>query len=182
VRLAVGACRGRLVRQLLIENLMVAIAGGAAGLMLARWTAGMLTLFVPPTPYPIRVRRVAEPASSSASPSALTALTAVVSGLLPALRGSRSDVAVALKASAPASIGGGPRAAAPVRWSSPQVALSLLLLVCAALFLRSLTHAQTMDTGYSARRGSSAQSTCWPAATTSRARARRVLSAGAGAV
>src|SRR4029078_5453602 len=95
-----------LVRQLLIENLMVAIAGGAAGLMLARWTAGLLTLFVTPTPYPI-----AFGASLSARvvgfALALTALTAIVSGLLPALRGSRSDVAVALKASAPASIGGG---------------------------------------------------------------------------
>jgi len=151
VRLAVGASRGRLVRQLLIENLMVAIAGGAAGLILARWTAGMLTLFVPPTPYPIAF-------GASLSPRvvgfalALTALTAVVSGLLPALRGSRSDVAVALKASAPASIGGG-RARLRQSLVVAQVALSLLLLVCAALFLRSLTHAQTMDTGYSARQG-----------------------------
>jgi predicted permease len=151
VRLAVGASRGRLVRQLLIENLMVAIAGGAAGLLLARWTSGMLTLFVPPTPYPIAFDAALNGRVIAFS-LALTLFTAIVSGLLPALRGSRSDVAVALKASAPASLGGG-RGRLRQALVVAQVALSLLLLVCAALFLRSLARAETMDTGYSARQG-----------------------------
>jgi macrolide transport system ATP-binding/permease protein len=151
VRLAVGASRGRVVRQLLIENLMVAVAGGAAALLIARWTAGMLVLFVPPTPYPIGFH-----ASLSlrvvAFSVALTVVTALVSGLLPALRGSRSDVAVALKDAAPANIGGG-RARLRQGLVVAQVALSLLLLVGAALFLRSLSRAESMDVGYSARQG-----------------------------
>ena len=53
VRLAVGASRARVVRQLLVENLLVAATGGIAGLLMARWTSGLLRLFVPPTPYPI---------------------------------------------------------------------------------------------------------------------------------
>jgi predicted permease len=151
VRLAVGASRGRVIRQLLLENLLVAAAGGVAGLLLARWTSGLLRLFVPPTPYPIAFDPGLGPRVMLFA-GALTALTAIVSGLLPALRGSRADVAVALKASAPASVGGARGRLRQVLVVS-QVALSLLLLVCAALFLRSLGRARTMDTGYSARQG-----------------------------
>ena len=151
VRLAVGASRGRVVRQLLVENLLVAMAGGLVGLLMARWTSGLLRLFVPPTPYPIAF-------DASMSPRvigfalALTTVTAIVSGLLPALRGSRADVAVALKASAPATLGAG-RARLRQALVVSQIALSMLLLVCAALFVRSLDKAQSMDTGYSARQG-----------------------------
>lgn len=151
IRLAVGASRGRVVRQLLVENLLVAAAGGAAGLLMARWTSGLLRLFVPPTPYPITF----DASLSSAVVGfavALTAITAIVSGLLPALRGSRADVAVALKASAPTTSGGG-RARLRQALVVSQIALSMLLLVCAALFVRSLTNAQSMDTGYSTRQG-----------------------------
>jgi predicted permease len=151
VRLAVGASRGRLVRQLLIENLMVAAAGGAAALLIARWTSGMLALFVPPTPYPIGFHASLSLRVVGFS-IALTAVTAIVSGLLPALRGSQSDVAVALKEAAPASVGGG-RGRLRQGLVVAQVALSLLLLVGAALFLRSLARAQSMDVGYSARQG-----------------------------
>src|SRR5262245_29226699 len=143
VRLAVGASRGRLVRQLLVENLMIAAAGGAAGLALAWWTSGLLRLFVPPTPYPVGFHATLSLRVVGFS-IALTLVTAVVSGLLPALRGSRSDLTVALKASAPASVGGG-RATLRQALVVSQVALSLLLLVCAALFLRSLGRAQAMD-------------------------------------
>ena len=151
VRLAVGASRGRVVRQLLVENLLVAAAGGLAGLLMARWTSGLLRMFVPPTPYPIAF-------DASLSPRvigfaiALTAVTAIASGLLPALRGSRADVAVALKGSAPAVAGGGQGRVRQALVVS-QIALSMLLLVCAALFVRSLANAQSMDTGYSARQG-----------------------------
>src|SRR5262249_3741159 len=53
VRLAVGASRGRLVRQLLIESALLALAGGAAGVTLSYWTSGLLAIFVPPTPFPV---------------------------------------------------------------------------------------------------------------------------------
>ena len=151
VRLAVGASRARVVRQLLVENLLVAATGGIAGLLMARWTSGLLRLFVPPTPYPIAFDASMSP-RVIAFAVALTAVTALVSGLLPALRGSRADVAVALKASAPATSGGG-RSRLRQALVVSQIALSMLLLVCAALFVRSLANARSMDTGYSARQG-----------------------------
>jgi macrolide transport system ATP-binding/permease protein len=151
VRFAVGASRARVVRQLLVENLLLAAAGGAAGLAIAQWTSGMMHFFVPPTPFPVAFDAALSP-RVLAFALVLTALTAIVSGLLPALRGSRADVAVALKASAPSTLGGG-RGRLRQALVVSQVALSLLLLVCAALFLRSLAAARTMDTGYSARDG-----------------------------
>ena len=151
VRLAVGASRGRVVRQLLVENLLVAAAGGAAGVLMARWTSGMLRLFVPPTPYPVAFDASVSP-RVLAFAAALTGLTAIVSGLLPALRGSRADVAVALKASAPTTIAGG-RGRLRHALVVAQIALSCLLLVCASLFVRSLRTARTMETGYTAQQG-----------------------------
>src|SRR4029077_15104877 len=106
VRFAVGASRGRIFRQLMIENLMVAAAGGMAGLLLARWASGLLASFVPPTPYPIGFHPVLSERVVGLS-ILLTVLTAVLSGLLPALRGSRADVAIALKEAAPSNAGGG---------------------------------------------------------------------------
>jgi len=151
LRFAVGASRGRLVRQMLVENLLLAGAGGAAGLLLAWWTSGMMRFFVPPTPYPVALDATLSPRVIGFA-IALTAVTAIISGLLPALRGSRTDVAASLKASAPTNAGGG-RGWLRQGLVVSQVALSLLLLVCAALFVRSLSRAQTMDTGYSTRQG-----------------------------
>jgi hypothetical protein len=108
------------------------------------------SLFVPPTPYPVSTASLGLRVVGFSI--ALTAVTAIVSGLLPALRGSQSDVAVALKEAAPASVGGG-RGRLRQGLVVAQVALSLLLLVGAALFLRSLARAQSMDVGYSARQG-----------------------------
>ena len=151
VRFAVGASRARVIRQLLIENLLVAVAGGIAGIVIAQWTSGMLKLFIPPTPYPVNFNVSLSP-RVMAFAALVTAATALLSGLLPALRGSRTDVTIALKASAPASVGGG-RGRLRQALAVAQVALSLLLLVCAALFVRSLARAQSMDSGYSARQG-----------------------------
>ena len=54
VRLAVGASRWQVVRQMLVENLLLSAAGCVAGLVFARWAAGMLDAFVPRTPFPLR--------------------------------------------------------------------------------------------------------------------------------
>ncbi len=148
VRLAVGANRWRLVRQLLIENLVLAVAGGIAGVMLSYWTSGLLAAFIPRTPYPVRFATTVD-ASVVAFAALLTMVTAVLSGLVPALRGSRLDISGSLKESTLTTTGRG-------GWLRQtlvigQVALSLVLLVCASLFVRSLGNARTMDPGFSAR-------------------------------
>ncbi len=150
VRLAVGASRGRVVRQWLVESLLLAAAGGLTGLILASWTSRMLALFIPPTPFPVAFDTGLTPTVLVFTAS-VTLLTAIVSGLLPAVRASRPDVALALKEAAPGHVGGRGR----LRQSLvvAQVALSLLLLVCASLFLRSFMRAQSLDVGYSAHHG-----------------------------
>jgi macrolide transport system ATP-binding/permease protein len=148
VRFAVGASRWHVVRQLLIENLVLAAAGGLGGLVLARWTAGLLTAFIPRTPYPVEFSAAVDP-TVIAFALALTLATAILSGLMPALRGSRTDVSLSLKESTLTTTGrrGWMRQTLVVA----QVALSLVLLVSASLFARSLFEARGMDPGFSTR-------------------------------
>ena len=152
VRLAIGASRVRLVRQFLIESLLLAVGGGLAGIVLSYWTSGMLAAFIPPTPFPVDF-------TASVSPTvlifsiAITAVTALVFGLVPALRASRPDVAGTLKDAAGSVTAGAARGRLRQALVVAQVALSLLLLVCAALFVRSLGRAQLVDPGYSLRQG-----------------------------
>jgi putative ABC transport system permease protein len=150
VRLAVGASRWNVVRQLLIENLVLAIAGCIGGLVLARWAAGMLSAFVPRTPFPVHFDAGVN-AQGVIFAMALTVITALVSGVLPALRTSRPDVGVTLKDASPT--GTGSRGRLRQVLVVAQVGLSVVLLVCASLFARSLTHAGSIDPGFSAREG-----------------------------
>ncbi|HTI36476.1 MAG TPA: ABC transporter permease [Vicinamibacterales bacterium] len=151
VRLAVGASRAQLVRQLVVEAFLLALAGGAAGLLMANWTSRALAWFIPPTPYPIAFE-VGVDQRVIAFGVAATFVTVVIAGLLPALRASRPDVSRALKDAAAANIGGS-RGRLRQALVIAQIALSMLLLVCAALFVRSLRRAETADTGYTARTG-----------------------------
>ncbi|HJR58058.1 MAG TPA: FtsX-like permease family protein, partial [Vicinamibacterales bacterium] len=155
VRLAVGASRGRLVRQFLLESALLATAGGIAGVVLATWTSGLLMTLMPPTPFPVAFDAGVNLRVLVFS-VAVTFVTALAFGLLPALRGSRPDVSAMLRDAA-ATIGGG-AARARVRNSLVvvQVALSLLLLVCAALFMRGLSQARAVDPGFTLRTGAMA--------------------------
>jgi putative ABC transport system permease protein len=150
VRLAVGASRWHVVRQLLVENLVLSAAGCAVGLLVARWAAGMLTAFVPRTPFPITFDASVD-AGGVLFAMGLSVFTALVSGVVPALRASRPEVGTTLKEASPT--GTGPRGRLRQLLVVAQVGLSVVLLVCAALFARSLTHAGSMDTGFSARQG-----------------------------
>ena len=152
VRLAIGASRGRLVRQFLIESLLLAIGGGCAGIILSYWTSGLLTAFIPPTPFPVDFSASIS-ASVLAFSVAVTFVTALVFGLVPALRASRPDVASTLKDAAGSVTAGRGRGRLRQTLVVGQVALSLLLLICAALFVRSLDRAQLVDPGYSMRQG-----------------------------
>jgi len=152
VRLALGASRGRLVRQLLTEASVLAAAGGAAGLLLTIWTSRILPAVLPPMPFPVHF---AASVNWRVFLFALgvTLATALVFGLVPALAASRSSVVPSLKDGAGAA--GGGRGSTRLRKGLvvAQVALAMVLLVGAGLFLRTLQHASDVDPGFGARQG-----------------------------
>ena len=147
VRLSVGAGRARLIRQLLTESLVLAIVGGAAGLLLAAWGRRVLLAWI--------LERVGPPFAMQAETDVRTLLftlaasitAAIVFGIVPAIRGTRADVASTLKA-------GGRGVAGGRGWETgkflvaAQVALSLLLIVCAGLLVRSVRNLQGFDPGF----------------------------------
>ena len=146
VRLSLGASRGRLVQQLLVESLLLSFAGGVAGIFLsAALTRSLLTL-IPVGSAPLLI---------SARPDlrilaftlALTSLTGIVFGLLPALRASRVNTWVTLKETVGSIAGTGGSLVLRKGLVTAQVALSFLLLFGAGLFVRSLQNLQTTDTG-----------------------------------
>jgi len=147
IRLALGAGRGRVVRQLLVESLLLAFAGGGAGLLLSQWTGELLIRALPFED----ARQVL-----SASPDlrvagfafVLSLLTGVLFGLAPALRATRPDLVHVLKEQA-AGAGGGAHLRFRKGLVVAQVALSLLLLVGAGLFTRSLVNLRALDPGFS---------------------------------
>jgi len=147
VRLSLGSSRGRLVRQLLIESLTLSVAGGILGLGVAYLLTHALIRLVPqPSGQPLLI---------TASPDArilgftvaLTLVTGVVFGLLPALRASRPDPWVTLKGSMSSIAGSGGSLFLRKGLVTAQVALSFLLLFGAGLFVRSLQNLKTTDTG-----------------------------------
>jgi macrolide transport system ATP-binding/permease protein len=150
VRLAVGASRWQVVRQMLVENLLLSAAGCVAGIVFARWAAGMLDAFVPRTPFPLRFDAGVD-AQGIGFAMALTVVTALVSGVMPALRASRPQIGATLKDASPT--GRGPSGRLRQLLVVGQVGLSVVLLVCASLFARSLTHAGSIDPGFSLRQG-----------------------------
>jgi predicted permease len=149
VRLALGATRSRLVGQLLVESLLLALAGGAIGVGIAALSAPLLLGFFvsPDVPQPISTSpdwRVL------AFTAAITMATGVLFGLVPALQSSRPNVAPTLKDSATSVLGGSARLRKTL--VAAQIALSLLLLIGAALFIRTLTNLLAVDIGFDARR------------------------------
>jgi predicted permease len=146
VRLSLGASRGRLVSQLLVESLVLSAAGGALGVALAMGLTRVLLALVPSDGNPLLIR--AEPdLRILAFTSALTIITAIVFGLLPALRASRPDPWVTLKDTVGAIAGTGGSLFLRKGLVTAQVALSFLLLFGAGLFVRSLQNLRTTNTG-----------------------------------
>ncbi len=144
VRLALGARRGQLVRQLLLESVLVGLAAGAAGLLLAAWLLSLFNAFQ--SPYLPAGLGVGLDLPVLLFSLALSILTGLLFGLIPALQSTRPDLVEALKeAGTPA-----PRGRIELRGLLVvgQVALSLVALVGAALFLLSLSEAQKLDPGF----------------------------------
>jgi predicted permease len=146
VRLSLGASRGQLVRQLLVESLVLSVIGGLAGIAVAvALTRGLLAL-IPSDSNPLLIQ--AEPDLRILSFTfVLTLVTGVLFGLLPALRASRPDPWTTLKDTVGSIAGAGGSLFLRKGLVTAQVALSFLLLFGAGLFVRSLQNLKTTDTG-----------------------------------
>ncbi len=147
VRLALGAGRRRLARQLVVESLLLALVGGAAALLVAAWGAPLVRAFTLPPEVaarPIIDLRVL------AFTGAVVVLTGILSGLVPALQSSRPDLATALKAGE--REGMHQRSTLRSALLAGQVALTLVLITGAGLFVRSLRNVHGIDLGLDVRR------------------------------
>jgi predicted permease len=152
VRLALGAGRARIIRQLLTESVMLSVAGGAIGVLLAIWGVYAITALLTAGSSQPFGYVVAPDWRVLAFTLAVTALTGIFFGLAPALRGTRVNLTPALKES-PASLPGG--AARAGRWFRlgnalvvVQVALSILVLVGAGLLVRTLRNLHEVNPGF----------------------------------
>jgi predicted permease len=144
VRLALGVGRGRLVRQLLVENGILSLAGGALALATVPVTGGLLSRFAPPVDMAISLEVPAD-WTVFAFTLGVSLLATLLVGLAPALRVSRPDVVSALKEETGFAAGRSRLRSALV---VAQVALSLVLLVAAGLLLQSLRRAVAIDPGF----------------------------------
>ena len=145
VRLSLGATRWRLVRPFLAESLLVAALGGVVGVVLAFWSADLISAFRAPASLPFQLA-IAVDARVILFASVLVAATGVAVGLVPALSASRPALVDDLRdGGGPA---GTPRGRAQRVFVVAQVAVSVVLLACGGLFLRSLANASAIDPGF----------------------------------
>ena len=149
IRMSLGASRWQLVRQLLVESLMLALAGGAVALLITFWTAGTLMKFMPTTDFPISLIVRADRTVLLAT-MVISVLTGVTFGILPALRSSGVAPVAVLKEDTGSASGGQRKARLASGLVVAQISLSLLLLICAGLFIRSFMSAQQINLGFNA--------------------------------
>jgi predicted permease len=148
IRMSLGAGRWPLVRQLLVESLMLALAGGAVALLITSWTAGTLMKFMPATgDIPLSLNIEADRAVLLAA-LVISLLTGVIFGILPALRSSGIEPVAVLKEDSGSTSGGRTKARLANGLVVAQISLSLLLLICAGLFIRSFLSAQQINPGF----------------------------------
>jgi predicted permease len=154
VRLALGSDRGRLIRQLLTESVVLSAIGGALGILLAFWLLAGLRAANLPLPIPVN-DTVTIDGRVLGFTAFLTLITGLLFGLAPALQASRADVVPILKnETVPAAAGRrGLAAVFSLRQALviAQVALSLISLAAAGVFLRGLNGASRIDTGFETR-------------------------------
>ena len=145
VRLALGASRFRLVRQLLTESLLLAFAGGALGLLPAFWLVGLASPFKLPLNVPLAIEIFVD-YRVFAFTFLLSLATGVLFGLLPALQATKTDLVPSLKDEV--SFGGHRRSWLKNSLIVAQISLSLVLLVGGGLMVRALRQAQTINVGF----------------------------------
>ena len=147
IRMSLGASRWRLVRQLLVESLLLAMAGGGIALLITSWTAGTFMKFVPAMDFPVSLV-VQEDRSVLLATFVISLFTGVIFGILPALRSSSQAPVAVLKEDTGNLSGGLGKARLTNGLVVAQISLSLLLLICAGLFIRSFMMAQQINPGF----------------------------------
>lgn len=148
IRLAVGASRARIIRQLLTESLLLALLGGAGGLLIAFWANHLLTRFLPPSYMGVPLNFEFTPDLRILGHTlGISMLTGVLFGSLPALQTSRLELVRLLKDSVAVGLN--------VRSSKlrsalvvSQIALSSVVLICAGLLMRTLYNSRAIDPGF----------------------------------
>ena len=146
LRLAIGAGRARLVRQLLTETVLLFVLGGTVGLLIARGMVSVLVSLLPTLPFPVDLSLTLD-GRVIAYTVGLSLLAALLSGLAPALQASKADVLSGLR--------NDPGLAGRLRLRHAfvigQVAISIVLIISAGLFLRALQRAASIDPGFDPR-------------------------------
>ena len=147
LRLALGASRWRLLRQLMVESVLLALAGGGVAMLLTTWTAGTFAAFVPPSSLPFTLNGHADRTVLLVT-MVVAILSAMIFGILPGLRTSSLEPITVLKEEAGSMSSGIHKSRLSRALVVVQISLSLLLLISAGLFARSLRNAQRLDPGF----------------------------------
>jgi predicted permease len=150
IRLAIGAGRTHIIRQLLTESMILALLGGIVGWGLAYWGTSLVHSSIPPLPYPINLD-VNPDLTVLKWMFAVSVVTGFIFGLAPAVIASRQDLVSVLKSEVKLNLGRGLTRRVNLRavLVVAQLAISIVVLVCAGLFLRSLSKALKTDPRFS---------------------------------
>ncbi len=150
IRLAMGANRFRLIRQLLVESLLLSLAGGAAGLLLALWIVKILLGFKPPIDFPLMLD-VGIDWRVLLFSAGVSVVAGAIFGLAPALQATRPNLLGTLKDTS--AQGGAGRTRLRSTLVVAQIAISLVVLIAAGLVVRTLQQLQTMNPGFDPQNG-----------------------------
>ena len=145
VRLSIGAGRKHIVAQLLTESLLLAVAGGVAGLLVARWTLTAMSWLLPDGAG--QTLSLALDADMLLVAAGLSVTTGLLFGLFPAIHSTRPNLVTALKANAGQPSGARAAARFRITLATAQIALSMALLIAAGLFTKSLANITRVDLG-----------------------------------
>jgi predicted permease len=147
IRVALGAGRGRLVRQMLTESLLLAVMGGAGGALLAAWLSDAMSGMVPPLGFPLGLNLEWDYRVPGFA-LALTLLTVLAVGLVPALVATKVDPLVSIKNGVGAASSLMRRGRLRGALVVTQITVSLVSLLCAGLFIRSLAEQRKANLGF----------------------------------